>query len=85
MVQSAPRLRIPAFVVGLTVVALSNVVGSNTANVLLVLGVPALISRLRTREADCRKSYVTMLGVSVVFFLLGVIGPLNGSMGSFYW
>ena len=53
VVPSAPRLRIPAFVVGLTVVALSNVVGSNTANVLLVLGVPTLISRLRTRETDC--------------------------------
>ena len=99
-VGAAPRLRIPAFVVGLTVVALGtsapelllsiqamlsgapglalgNAVGSNTANVLLVLGVPALISRLRTRETDCRKSYVAMLGVSVVFFLLCVIGPLN--------
>ena len=31
-------------------IALGNVVGSNTANILLVLGVPALISRLRTSE-----------------------------------
>ena len=99
-VGASPRLRIPAFVVSLTVVALGtsapelllsiqavfggapglalgNVVGSNTANVLLVLGVPALISRLRTKGIDCRKSYVTMLGVSAVFFLLCVIGPLN--------
>ena len=70
-------LSIQAVLGGAPGIALGNVVGSNTANVLLVLGVPALISRLRTKEADCRKSYVTMLGVSVVFFLLCVIGPLN--------
>ena len=76
---SAPRRasRILAFVVGLTIVAFGNAVGSITANVHLVLGVPALISRLRTKETDCRKCCVTMLGVSVVLFLLCVIGLLN--------
>ena len=57
--------------------ALGNVVGSNTANVLLVLGLPALISRLHTAEFDTRKSYVTMIGVSIVFILLCAIGPLT--------
>ncbi|MDE0520847.1 MAG: calcium/sodium antiporter [Boseongicola sp.] len=76
---SAPELllSIRAVLGGAPGLALGNVVGSNTANVLLVLGVPAVISRLRTKETDCRKSYVTMLGVSAVFFLLCVIGPLN--------
>ncbi len=76
---SAPELllSIQAVLGGAPGLALGNVVGSNTANVLLVLGVPALISRLRTKDTDCRKSYVTMLGVSAVFFLLCVIGPLN--------
>ena len=76
---SAPELllSIQAVLGGAPGLALGNVVGSNTANVLLVLGVPALISRLRTKETDCRKSYVTMLGASAVFFLLCVIGPLN--------
>ncbi|MDE0698715.1 MAG: calcium/sodium antiporter [Boseongicola sp.] len=76
---SAPELllSIQAVLGGAPGLALGNVVGSNTANVLLVLGVPALISRLRTKETDCRKSYVTMLGASAVFFLLCMIGPLN--------
>lgn len=81
---SAPELllSIQAVLGGAPGLALGNVVGSNTANALLVLGVPALVSRLRTRETDCRKSYVTMLGVSAVFFLLCLLGPLNWVHGT---
>ena len=49
-------------------IALGNVVGSNTANVLLVLGVPALMATLHTAECDTRRTYIFMLlaGVSLV-------------------
>ncbi|NNE80496.1 MAG: calcium/sodium antiporter [Silicimonas sp.] len=57
--------------------ALGNAVGSNTANVLLVLGLPALISRLHTAEFDTRKSFVTMIAVSVVFIGICFFGPLT--------
>mgnify|MGYP002623623758 CR=1 FL=1 len=57
--------------------ALGNVVGSNTANILLVLGVPALISRLHTSATDTRKSYVMMLLVSGGFIAMAFMGPIT--------
>ena len=56
--------------------AVGNVVGSNIANVLLVLGVPALISTLDTTECDTRFSYVYMLLGSVLFIGLAYAEPL---------
>ena len=58
-------------------IALGNVVGSNIANILLVLGAPALISTLDGRASDTRKSYLFMIVVSVVFIALGFAGPLS--------
>jgi cation:H+ antiporter len=63
--------------------ALGNVVGSNTANILLVLGVPALISGLHVSQCDSRKTYVVMIGVSLVFIALafrGVFDILSGAV-----
>lgn len=58
-------------------IALGNVVGSNTANILLVLGVPALLAGLHTSECDTRKSYVIMLGVSLLFIGVCFTGPIT--------
>lgn len=58
-------------------IAMGNVVGSNTANILLVLGVPALISCLQTAECDTRKTYVQMLAASVLFIALAFFGVFN--------
>lgn len=58
-------------------IALGNVVGSNTANILLVLGLPALIANIPTDEHDMRKSYLTMLAGSVLFILLAFMGPFR--------
>ena len=57
--------------------ALGNVVGSNTANILLVLGVPALISTLNTADCNTRKSYVTMLLATVIFIAIAFLGPIT--------
>lgn len=57
--------------------ALGNVVGSNTANILLVLGVPAILSVLHTSECNTRKTYVFMLIGSVVFIALAFLGEFN--------
>lgn len=64
--------------------ALGNVVGSNTANVLLVLGVPALISRLETRHTDMRRSYSEMIFASVVFIIACFSGPLSWVHGAIF-
>ena len=58
-------------------IALGNVVGSNTANVLLVLGFPALLYTLDTGASDSRRLYLMMMGVSVIFIALGFMGPLH--------
>lgn len=57
--------------------ALGNVIGSNTANILLVLGIPAIISRLHTSRHDTRKSYVAMLAVTAGFIALANLGPIR--------
>lgn len=58
-------------------IALGNVVGSNTANILLVLGIPALMRALHTSECDTRKNYVFMLIASVLFIALAFCGTFT--------
>ncbi len=81
---SAPELLISvqAVLEGVPGLALGNVVGSNTANVLLVLGVPALISCLDPPEADTRKSYLVMMGGSILFVGLSASGVLDWWQGA---
>ena len=94
------KIKIPAFIVSLTVVALGtsapellvairaildnspgialgNVVGSNIANVFLVLGIPALIAGINTRECNTRKNYVFMMTATVIFLSLAFIGNFS--------
>ena len=58
-------------------IALGNVVGSNTANILLVLGIPALMRALHTSECSTRKNYVFMLLASVLFIGLAFFGTFT--------
>ena len=75
---SAPELviSIDAVLTGVPGIALGNVVGSNTANVLLVLGIPALISGIDTHLSDTRRSYILMMAASLWFIALCFFGPL---------
>ncbi|MBR9764103.1 MAG: calcium/sodium antiporter [Rhodobacteraceae bacterium] len=57
--------------------ALGNVVGSNTANILLVLGIPAILARMHTSHCDTRKSFVTMIGATLLFILLALRGQFD--------
>ncbi|WP_428513393.1 calcium/sodium antiporter [Roseovarius sp.] len=57
--------------------ALGNVIGSNTANILLVLGVPAILSVLHTSGCNTRKTYLFMIGATVVFIGLAFRGPFD--------
>jgi cation:H+ antiporter len=76
---SAPELlvAIQAATQGVSGIAMGNVVGSNIANVLLVLGVPALISTMDTGGSDSRKSFVFMVGLSVLFIALAFTGQFG--------
>ncbi len=76
---SAPELVLSVYAAatGFTGVALGNIVGSNIANVLLVLGVPALISPIVFEFREIRAQTVFMVGVTVVFVLMIVGGELS--------
>ncbi len=80
---SAPELLISvqAIALGVPGLAMGNVVGSNTANILLVLGVPALISGLSTGTCDTRKSYLQMMGATVLFTVLCLGGVITWVQG----
>ena len=62
--------------------ALGNVVGSNTANVLLVLGIPAMMSVLHTSGCRCSKSYLQMLMASALFIALAFRGEYDALSGA---
>ncbi len=76
---SAPELLISvqAALAGVPGIALGNVVGSNTANVLLVLGIPALIAVMHTAEHDTRRSFVVMIAASILFIGLAFRGVFD--------
>lgn len=61
--------------------ALGNVVGSNTANILLVMGIPALIAVLYTSHCDSRKTYVFMILSTVLFIGLAFRGQFDTFAG----
>lgn len=73
---SAPELlvSVQAILDGAPGLALGNVVGSNTANVLMVLGVPALIAAMGTKAHDVRRDYAFMMGGTALFLVLAFVG-----------
>jgi cation:H+ antiporter len=80
---SAPELvvSVNAALDGAPEIAIGNVVGSNIANILLVLGLPALIYPIACNAGGLRRDNALMLVVSVGFALLcqrGVIGRFEG-------
>ncbi|MEX0339176.1 MAG: calcium/sodium antiporter [Arenibacterium sp.] len=76
---SAPELLISISAIkdNLPGIALGNVVGSNTANILLVLGLPALLATLHTSECDSRKTYFFMISATALFIGLAFTGVFN--------
>ncbi len=62
-------------------IALGNVVGSNTANILLILGLSAAVSGLSIEQRLIRFDIPVLIGISVVAYLLalnGLIGRVEG-------
>lgn len=81
---SAPELliSIKSAMEGAAGIAIGNVVGSNIANVLLVLGVPALLAPLAGCGTDAHRNLFFMLGATVVFsaFIISGIIPFWGGL-----
>ena len=76
---SAPELVISlrAALSGSGSIAIGNVVGSNIANVLLVLGLPALFSVTECYERGAVRNTTFMIGSSFVFVAFCYFPPLG--------
>jgi len=76
---SAPELvvSVKAALDGLPGIAIGNVVGSNIANILLVLGLPAIISATRCDHHALDRNTYIVLGTSVLFTGLCFLTPMT--------
>ena len=76
---SAPELivAIKATLSGSPGLAMGNVVGSNIANILLVLGLPTLLVRLQKGITDTKRSFILMILASVLFIVFGISGSFS--------
>jgi len=80
---SAPELviSIEAALAGSPDIAIGNVVGSNIANVLLIVGVPATLVAMTVSSRELRRSFTLMLiatALFVGFAMTGQIGRIGG-------
>lgn len=75
---SAPELlvSVQAVLDNAPAIALGNIVGSNTANILLVLGIPALITVLPVARS-LMSDYLMMMAATGLFILLAYLGPFT--------
>lgn len=76
---SAPELivSLSAALKGSTDIAMGNVVGSNIANVLVILGACAALTGIPTKGLDLRESWVMMMAASVVLIVMAISGPIG--------
>jgi cation:H+ antiporter len=76
---SAPELlvSVKAVLDGVSGIALGNVVGSNIANVLLVLGIPAIISTIHSSTLGLTRGYLTMIASTLLFIAVAFVGPIT--------
>jgi len=92
---SAPELvvSLSAAFAGSGGIAIGNVVGSNIANVLLILALPSLLRPTPCVERGLRRSVLVMLGTTAVFMAMlstGTLGRFDGLilvafLGAFTW
>lgn len=76
---SAPEMlvSVSAALKGSTDIAMGNVVGSNIANVLVILGACAALTGIPTKGLDLKESWVMMMAASVVLIVMAVSGPIG--------
>lgn len=62
-------------------VAVGNIVGSNLSNILLILGVSAVIAPIHVRSAELRRDGGAMVAAAVAFAVLGLAWTLDRAAG----
>ncbi|NOK70704.1 MAG: calcium/sodium antiporter [Chloroflexi bacterium AL-W] len=83
---SAPELAVSvqSSLAGQADLALGNVVGSNIANVLLILGISASVAPLIVSRQLVRLDVPLMIGLSILLFLLAFDGRIGRLDGAFF-
>lgn len=76
---SAPELfiSVKAALGGAPGIAIGNVIGSNIANVLLVMGIPAVIAASRCDDTGIGRNMIVMIGFTLVFIAMLMSGSLT--------
>ena len=82
---SAPELivAIQASLTDLSGLALGNVIGSNIANVMLVLGLPILIFSMDIKDSKSLEDFWIMFGATLLFMLMLILGLISAWQGVF--
>lgn len=62
-------------------IALGNVVGSNIANLLLVLGLTAVVAPIATCPPGTQRGYIAMLLATALFIAMTMLGPIGRPQG----
>lgn len=62
-------------------IAFGNIVGSNIANLLLILGASALVTPIIVQSSALRRDAVVMVAVAIVFAMLSPLFPLGRLIG----
>lgn len=80
---STPELvtSVQAALTGAPGIAYGNIVGSNIANILLIVGAAALLSPMLIASSALRRDGSVMLAVAIVFSAVAFIMPLGRSVG----
>jgi cation:H+ antiporter len=55
-------------------IAIGNVVGSNIANILLVLGIPAILAPIHTSHCNSKRNFIMMIAATLLFIALAADG-----------
>jgi cation:H+ antiporter len=83
---STPELvtSIQASFAGAPGIAIGNVVGSNIANILLILGISAVLTPIAIQSAALKRDGLTMLAVAVAFAVLAALLPFGRVLGAMF-
>jgi len=55
-------------------IAIGNVVGSNIANILFVLGIPAILAPIHTSHCNSKRNFIMMIAATLLFIALAADG-----------
>jgi cation:H+ antiporter len=83
---SMPELvtSVQASLLGSPGIAVGNIVGSNIANILLILGIAAIIRPMAVRELALKRDGVVVLATATTFCAIGFVLPLDRLIGSIF-